>query len=173
MTVYIAPPYLVTPPASLPVSLSDMRAHLRVVATDDDADLDAKQEGAVAMLDGWGGVLGRCIMPQTWAIDVTGPGPHLLPFPDAENIAAEANGDPLDVTVTRRGLGLCVAVSAAPDDAVTITAEYGMPEPRRSAARSLIKLMVQREYDSTQGPEYDALTRSIQALITAMRWVRV
>jgi hypothetical protein len=166
-------PYLVTPPAELPVGLADMRAHLRVVATDDAADLDAKQAGVVAMLDGWGGVLGRCIMPQEWAIDVTGQGPHLLPFPDAENIAAEADGSPLDVTVTRRGLGLSVAVSAASGDAVTITAEYAMPEPRRSAARSLVKLMVQREYDNTQGPEYDALTRTIQALITSMRWVRV
>lgn len=166
-------PYLVTPPPSLPVPLAEMKAHLRVVHADDDADIAEKQAGAVAMLDGWGGILGRCIMPQTWAIDVTGPGPHLLPFPDAENIVAEADGDPVDTEVTRMGLGLCVAVSVASGEAVTIRAQYAMPEPRRAAARSLVKLMVQREFDNTQGPEYEALSRSIQALVTAMRVPRL
>ena len=166
-------PYLFTPPASLPVTLAEMKAHLRVVHADDDADIAAKQEGAVAMLDGWGGLLGRCIMPQTWAIDVTGPGPHLLPFPDALGVTATADGDPADVTVTRDGLGLCASVDAAADQAVTITAEYALPEPRVSAAETLIKLMVQREFDVMAGPDYDAITRSIQALIGALRWRRI
>ena len=166
-------PYLVTAPAALPVTLSEMKAHLRVVHADDDADIAAKQAGAVAMLDGWGGLLGRCIMPQTWAIDVTGPGPHLLPFPDASDATAAADGDPLDVTITREGLGLCAEVAAAPDQAVTITATYGLPDPRISAAETLIKLMVQREFDVMAGPDYDAITRSIQALIGALRWRRI
>ncbi len=166
-------PYLVTAPVALPVELAAMKAHLRVVHADDDADIAAKQAGAVAMLDGWGGLLGRCIMPQTWSVDVTGAGPHLLPFPDASNIVAEADGDALDVTVTREGLGLCVSVDAGVDQAVTIAAEYALPEPRISAAESLIKLMVQREFDVMAGPDYDAITRSIQALIGALRWRRI
>ena len=166
-------PYLVTPPAELPVTLSEMKAHLRVVHADDDADIAAKQAGAVAMLDGWGGLLGRCIMPQTWAIDVTGPGPHLLPFPDASDVTAAADGDALDVTVTREGLGLCVSVDADADQAVTIAAEYALPEPRISAAESLVKLLVQREFDVMAGPDYDAITRSIQALVGALRWRRI
>ena len=166
-------PYLVTPPASLPVTLAEMKAHLRVVHADDDADIAAKQAGAVAMLDGWGGILGRCIMPQTWAIDVTGPGPHLLPFPDASDVTATADGDAADVTVTREGLGLCVSVDADADQAVTIAAEYALPEPRISAAESLVKLMVQREFDVMAGPDYDAITRSIQALIGALQWRRI
>ena len=167
-------PYLVTPPAALPVTLAEMKAHLRVVHADDDADIAAKQAGAVAMLDGWGGVLGRCIMPQTWAVDVTGAGPHLLPFPDASNITAESDGDALSVTVTREGAGLCVSVVGADaGQAVTISATYGLPDPRRSAAETLIKLMVQREFDAMAGPEYDAITRSIQSLIGAMRWRRL
>ena len=167
-------PYLVTPPASLPVTLSEMKAHLRVVHADDDADIAAKQAGAVAILDGWGGLLGRCIMPQTWAVDVTGPGPHLLPFPDASDVTAAADGDALGVTVTRQGAGLCVSVIGAENgQAVTITAEYALPETRRSAAETLIKLMVQREFDVMAGPDYDAITRSIQALMGALRWPRI
>jgi len=167
-------PYLVTPPASLPVELAAMKAHLRVAHDDDDADIEAKQAGAVAMLDGYGGILGRCIMPQEWAIDVTGPGPHLLPFPDASGVAAEAEGDPLGVEVSRTALGMCASVpDAAEGQELTITAAYRLPEPRVAAAQSLVKLMVQREYDVLAGPDYDAITRSIQALIGALRWVRV
>ena len=166
-------PYLVTPPASLPVDLADIKLHLRAVHDGDDADIAAKQAGAVAMLDAWGGLLGRCIMPQTWAVDVTGPGPHLLPFPDASDVTATAGGAPLEVTVTRAGLGLCAEVSADPGQAVTITAQYALPEPRRSAAQSLVKLIVQREFDMLAGADGDAITRSIDALISVLRWRRI
>jgi hypothetical protein len=167
-------PYLVTPPATLPVTLAQVKAHLRVVHNDDDADITSKIEGAVAVLDAHGGVLGRCIVSQVWAIDVEGAGPHLLPFPDASNIVAESDGDAVAYTTQRRGIGLCVTITdAQPDQAVTIRATYGLPSPRISAAQSLIKLMVQREFDAMAGPDYDAITRSIQAIITAMRWVRI
>lgn len=167
-------PYLVTAPVSLPVSLESMKAHLRVVHDDDDDDITAKQAGAVAVLDAWGGVLGRCIMPQVWAIDVRGAGPHLLPFPDASEIAAKSGDDDLGAAITRSGAGLCVSVlGASSGELVTITATYGLPEPRVSAAETLIKLMVQREFDMMVGPEYDAITRSIDALVGALRWVRI
>ena len=167
-------PYLVTPPASLPVTLSEMKAHLRVVHADDDADIAAKQAGAVAMLDAWGGLLGRCIMPQTWAIDVIGPGPHVLPFPDASGVTAEVDGEPAQVDVVRMAIGQVAAVRDVPTDAaVTIRATYGLSLERLGAAQSLIKLMVQREYDMLAGPDYDAITRSIDALIGAIRWRRM
>lgn len=172
MTVSI--PYLVTAPADLPVTLSAMKAHLRVVHSDDDADITAKIEGAVAMLDAWGGALGRCIMPQVWAIDVSGPGPHLLPFPDATDIAAESGGDALSVTFERVGAGIAVTVpDAASVGPVAISATYGLPAPRLSAAETLVKLLVQREFDAMAGPDYDAITRSIDALINVLRWRRV
>lgn len=163
-------PYLVTAPTSLPVELGALKLHLRVAHDDDDADITAKQAGAVAALDAWGGMLGRCIMPQTWAIDVIGPGPHLLPFPDAENVSAESDSVEIDTEITRTGLGLCVSVPVALlGQAITITAVYALPEPRLAAAQTLVKLMVQREYDIMAGADYDAMTRSIDALIGAMR----
>lgn len=163
-------PYLVTAPTSLPVDLDALKLHLRVAHDADDADIVAKQAGAVAVLDAWGGMLGRCIMPQTWAIDVTGPGPHLLPFPDAEDVSAASGAVELDTETSRTGLGLCVSVPAAlSGQAVTIEAVYALPEPRLAAAQTLVKLMVQREYDQAAGADYDAVTRSIDALIGAMR----
>jgi hypothetical protein len=167
-------PYLVTAPATLPVTLSEMKAHLRVVHSDEDADIQAKQAGAVALLDGWGGALNRCIVSQVWSVDVIGVGPHVLPFPDATNIAAASDGDSLDVTVTRRGDGFLVSVDdATPDQEITITATYALPAPRISAAETLVKLMVQREFDVMAGPDYDAITRSIQAIINTLRWRRL
>lgn len=167
-------PYLITAPANPPVDLADMKAHLHVDPDDDDASIVGYQAGAVAVLDAWGGVLGRCIMPQTWAIDVIGPGPHLLPFPDATEIVAESGGVAVGVEVSRTGLGQCVTVAdAAPDQEITIEAVYGLPAERLPAAQTLVKLMVSRDYDAPHGPAYDSMSRSIDALISALRWRRL
>lgn len=167
-------PYLVTPPAALPVSLLDMKAHLRVAHDDDDADIAAMQAGHVATLDAYGGVLGRCIMPQTWAVDVTGPGPHLLPFPDASSVTADASGTGLAVEVARSAMGQIVTVAdALTDQPVTIQAVYGLPAARLPAAQRLLMLMASRDYDELHGPQYDSVTRSIDALISALRWRRL
>ena len=167
-------PYIVTPPTSLPVSLAAMKLHLRVSHDEDDADIDAMQAGAVAMLDAWGGLLCRCIMPQTWAADVIGPGPHLLPFPDALAVVAEADGVPVAATLARTASGPSVTLSGVLDEqAATLRFTCGLSADRLPAAQSLVKLLVAREYDRASGADYDAATRSIQALITALRWGRV
>lgn len=51
------------------VLLDDMKAHLRVLHDDEDLDIQALTDAATSWLDGWDGVLGRCIMPQTWLIE--------------------------------------------------------------------------------------------------------
>lgn len=53
-----------TPPAAGPVSVSDMKAHLRVSHSDDDALITAYLAAAVASLD-VNGELGRAIITQT------------------------------------------------------------------------------------------------------------
>lgn len=68
-------PVLVTPPADVPVTLAEAKAHLRVEHAEDDAFITAKVAAAVAHLDGLSGVLGRCLMTQTWRFDFDG-------FPD-------------------------------------------------------------------------------------------
>lgn len=167
-------PYIVTAPSSLPVSEPDMKEHLRVDHSDEDAVIAALQAGAVAKLDAFGGLLGRCIMPQTWAIDVTGAGPHLLPFPDATEVAAEAGGEPLATTVSRTPFGVCVTVSdAVSGDTVTIRFLCGLSDERLPAAQTLVKLMVERDFDGLSGADYDAITRQIDSLISALRWWRL
>ena len=68
---------LVTPPAALPVTLAEAKQHLRVDHSDDDAKINALISAAVSYLDARSGVLGRCIVTQTWEL-------QLDEFPDEE-----------------------------------------------------------------------------------------
>lgn len=59
-------PIRVTPPDITPVSLADVKAQLRVDHTDDDAMIGALLMAATERFDGWTGILGRCLVEQTW-----------------------------------------------------------------------------------------------------------
>ena len=62
-------PILVTPPSELPVTLDEAKQFVIVEAAEDDAVLESLLEAATAVLDGWNGILGRCIVEQTWRQD--------------------------------------------------------------------------------------------------------
>jgi len=61
-------PTLITAPTDTPVSLAEAKARLRVESanTDEDDLITALVDSATAYLDGYTGILGRCLMPQTW-----------------------------------------------------------------------------------------------------------
>jgi uncharacterized phiE125 gp8 family phage protein len=61
-------PVLITPPSAAPVTIEAARAHLRVDHADDDALIEGLVAAAVSHLDGWTGVLGRCLEAQTWEL---------------------------------------------------------------------------------------------------------
>lgn len=56
-------------PADTPVSLTEVKAHLDVTYTDKDTQITALIAAATAHLDGWTGILGRCIITQSWRQD--------------------------------------------------------------------------------------------------------
>jgi len=62
-------PVLVTPPSDLPVTLDEAKLHLRVDGADDDTLITGLLNAAVSHLDGWTGILGRCLVEQTWRMD--------------------------------------------------------------------------------------------------------
>lgn len=83
-------PVRVTPPAATPVSLTEAKAHLRVDHDEDDTLITALVGAATGHLDGWSGVLGRCLVSQVWRQsfeDFTG---HVLrlPLPDVSAVAS-------------------------------------------------------------------------------------
>lgn len=61
-------PKLITAPANEPVTLVDVKAHLRVFFTDDDAYLEALIKAATSHFDGYQGILNRCIVSQEWQV---------------------------------------------------------------------------------------------------------
>lgn len=64
-------PVLVTAPAAATtlVTLVEAKAQLRVDHTDDDDKITALITAAVGYVDGWTGILGRCLLSQTWRQD--------------------------------------------------------------------------------------------------------
>lgn len=65
-------PVLVTPPAAYPVNLAQAKSQCRVDHTDDDADIQSYLDAAIEHLDGYGGILGRALVNQTWRQDFAG-----------------------------------------------------------------------------------------------------
>lgn len=62
-------PVLVTPPSGDVVTLTEAKAWLWVDHTSDDTLIGAMIAGAIANLDGWNGILGRCLLTQVWRQD--------------------------------------------------------------------------------------------------------
>lgn len=62
-------PVLVTPPAIQPVTLTDAKLHLRVDHNDENTQIEGLIRAATEHLDGWTGILGRCLAEQVWRQD--------------------------------------------------------------------------------------------------------
>lgn len=96
-------PILVTPPTAAPVTLVEFKVHLAVTHDDDNALLQGHLDAAVAHVDGWAGILGRCLVAQTWRQDF-GNWPYgnclRLPFPDISSISSVKYSDANDVEQT-------------------------------------------------------------------------
>lgn len=154
---------LITPPVGPVVALQDLREHLRVDGTDEDALIVSLEAAAVAYLDGWGGVLGRAIKEQTWAFQAI-QGDIVSPLPDV--ISATQDGQPITVA----------------DDVLTVPADG---EVRITCALNvrylpkvhlIVKMLVAHWYDN-RSPVSDGTMQEVpmaaDALITSMRWGHV
>lgn len=62
-------PVLITPPAIQPVTLAEAKLHLRVDHNDEDTLIESLIRAATEHLDGWTGILGRCLVEQVWRQD--------------------------------------------------------------------------------------------------------
>ncbi|UXS49280.1 head-tail connector protein [Agrobacterium tumefaciens] len=59
-------PVRVTAPAILPVSVADIKKSLRIDSADDDDVIETLIQAAVDHYEGWTGILGICLVEQTW-----------------------------------------------------------------------------------------------------------
>ena len=65
-------PVRTSAPSETPVTLAEVKAHCRVDGADSDDVLQLLLNAAVDHLDGWSGILGRCLVAQSWRQDFDG-----------------------------------------------------------------------------------------------------
>lgn len=88
-------PIRILAPALLPVSVTEVKKHLVIDHSDDDAYLGGLIDAAVSHLDGWSGKLGRCMIAQTWRFTWSrwAAQAQIIPFPDVSDIVITYRDD--------------------------------------------------------------------------------
>lgn len=81
---------LITAPTSEPVTVTDAKAHLNVIGSDQDTLITAYTAAARQHLDGRDGILGRALMPQTWelVLDAFPCGAVRIPLPPLQSVTS-------------------------------------------------------------------------------------
>lgn len=59
-------PVRITPPDIMPVSVAEVKKSLRIDSSDDDETIERLIQAAVDFYEGWTGILGICLVEQTW-----------------------------------------------------------------------------------------------------------
>ena len=169
---------LITAPTLPVVGATDLREHLRVTDVGEDAYISTLASGAVAYLDGWGGVLGRAIMPQTWRQEFDGWGTLKLALPDVSAVAVtyeDANGDEqpaTSATLRKCGAAWVVEADGPSTDRVFVNMTCALPAARLPAAQAIVKLIVGHWYLNREavGEAMSEVPMSADALIAALRY---
>lgn len=155
-------------PADPVVSLSDMKNFIRASGDFEDMVIQQALDAAVAHLDGYRGVLGRGIMPQTWAVDLPRAGTFRLPLPDVVSATASIG----TVDLCRDALGALVTVS----EAATVTFAVAMPAETVPAVQKIVKLLAAHWLDHRSAGadvRISEVPLGYDALLAPPRWVRV
>lgn len=105
-------PIRTVPPAETPVTLAEAKAHLRVDFDEDDALIGAILNAATEYLDGWDGILSRCLVTQTWTLNREADCDFVAPFPQSL-LVSETTADGVTTATFTSGYGGAAAVPAA------------------------------------------------------------
>lgn len=154
-------PVRVTPPVGEVVSLDALKRHLRVDGEDSDDAILALERQAVAHLDGYRGILGRCILPQQWAVTFEQAGTFRLPLPDVSVVAASVG----TATLEQGCLGSVVTIT----DPCTVTMTCALPDDALEAVRGAICIWVEKRFEGLTGPEAAAFDAAFNDLIAPLR----
>jgi len=163
-------PVLITPPADPAVSLAELKQWARVDHDDEDSELSAMLNAAIGILDGWTGILGRCLVMQTWRVAMAA-WPTCrevrLPFPDvsaatvtyydADGVLQTVDSADYELLADARGsfVRFRTVFDAPPveddrSDAVRIaaTAGYGAPGDVPWPIKTAIKMLATNWYNN-------------------------
>lgn len=178
-------PKLITPPEADPVTLQEVKEHLRVAwFNDDDEYLKGLIKAAVSHLDGYQGILNRCIMPQAWLVTRSTWCRSIdTPFTDTTAAVVKYR----DVTGTEQTLpDTAVRISAdqveflqfpelqaGHSDAISIVTTHGyeiVPESLKLAIKILVAHYYRNREPVTFGGVPAKIPHSVDALIAPHRW---
>lgn len=161
-------PTLITAPATAAVSLAEMKAHLRVTGSAEDALITALVSAAIAHLDGWKGVLGRCIMSQTWSVTASDAGCIVLPMPDVVSATADYGSGPVVLALTVSEVGASVEVT----EPGTISFVCAMPTQQLPAAQMAIKMLAAHWFSNREavGGGEAELPLAVSAITGSLCW---
>lgn len=175
-------PVLVTAPAALAVSLTEAKAHLRVTDSAEDSLIGIYLASAIQRLDGWTGVLGRCLVSQTWRQDLAEFRDVMaLPFPsvsdasisyyDGDNVLRVLDDANFTIVNTVAGAqieiaegGTFPATYSRPDAVqITLTCGYGSAADVPPALKSAILLHVALQFTQRADGAFPASYRDMIA----------
>lgn len=183
-------PVRITAPAELPVTLQEAKEHTIIDFADVDVLIELLIMAATDHLDGYGGILGRCMVSQEWRQDYAGWSYCLhLPFPNVSAAAVEytdEGGIPqtvppgeFEVILDARGARLQFADGFTRPAhqgriSVTFTAGYGAAADVPADIKAAICMLVAHWYemraaasDKTMRP----VPYAVDALLAKHRWV--
>lgn len=178
-------------PVGVVVTLAEAKRHLGVDFADHDAMIEGFVGAAAQLLDGWSGILGRCLLTQTWRQDFDGFGCDAIRLPLGPNVVVtsvtyrdvvdEAQALPgetwagpyLDAigAYIKLAYGQAWPPTYCRDDAVsvTFTAGYGadgsaVPLPIRQA----ILLLVGHWYENREAVNIGNITTALPFAVDAL-----
>jgi uncharacterized phiE125 gp8 family phage protein len=149
-------------PAQPPVTINEAKAHLRVDGNHEDLLIGQLIEAACSHLDGPRGVLGRCLVAQTWLMEIDGwRTPIALPVEPVSGVSIEyddENGAPQ--TLASNQYRLIQPFGRRPE----IVPQTGVPWPRLSA-QSLYPLRVTMTAGAAAGEVHQDIRAAILLMV--------
>lgn len=185
-------PVRVTGPTQDIVTLQDLREHLRLDGTEEDALLERMASAAASHIDGPRGTLGRCLVTQTWSYPFSSWADELcVPLPDVSAVTvkyrdendAEQTVDAADFEIVPTDYGTSVFFRdfTAPtlvDDrefpiSVEVTAGYGAPSDVPMDLQHAVKVLAAYWFDEARAgvSKHSLAPMAFDALVGAHRWV--
>lgn len=153
---------LITPPAVEPVSLSEMKAHLRVDIDEEDALISGLIRAATAKLDGRTGRLGRCLILQQYRLSLAAfPDEIAIPLAPVQSIDrveyVDATGMPrvLDADTYR-------VVGLADENGTTVFRPYGGAWPRSAGGPEAVQITFTAGYGEAAEDVPDQIRQAIR-----------
>lgn len=177
-----------TAPAAL-LGIESAKAHLRVDGDDENDVIQGMLDGAVDLLDGYAGHLGRAVVQQSWRLHLSAfpcgrviklPLPPLISveavlFTDPAGVertlapeAYEVVAGPTGMIVLRTGFAWPSVACMARAIKINFTAGYGAPGDVPKAIVQAVKVTLTAWYADREG-ERSALPIAAQRLLAAYR----